>query len=96
MMWKLSWMSLVLSIYSEDEKSVFFGSTKELEWMTAKKIIWKQDGTKVTPISSGNLTRSLFLNVVMQQFLDPVRFESIVPLILGVPSFYDYTSEVLQ
>ena len=60
MMWKLSWVFLVFPIYSEYDKSVVFGNTKELERMTAKKIIWKKDETKVMPIPSGNLTRFLF------------------------------------
>ena len=47
---KFSWMLLVLlvfSVYAEDGTLVAVGSAKELKGITAKKVIWKTDGSEM-------------------------------------------------
>ena len=56
-MWKFNWMLLVLlafSVYAEDEKAVVVESAKELKGGTAKKIIWKKDGSEMALIPAGS------------------------------------------
>jgi len=50
-------MLLVLlgfSVHAEDEKLLVVGSAKELNGITAKKIIWKKDGAKMVLVPEGD------------------------------------------
>ena len=56
---RFSWMLLVLlgfSVYAEDEKLklLVVGSAKELNGITAKKILWKKDGAKMVLVPEGD------------------------------------------
>ena len=61
----LSWMLLVLlafSVYAGDEKAVVVGSAEELKGITAKKIIWKKDGSVMMSIPASDTIKPFWMD----------------------------------
>ena len=62
---KFSWMLLVLmafSVYADDEKAVVVGSAEELKGITAKKIIWKKDGSVMMSIPASDTIKPFWMD----------------------------------
>ena len=65
MMRKFSLMLLVMlafSAYAEDETLVAVGSAKELKGITAKKIIWKKDGSVMMSIPASDTIKPFWMD----------------------------------
>ena len=61
----LNWMLLVLlafSVYAGDEKAVVVGSAEELKGITAKKIIWKKDGSVMMSIPASDTIKLFWMD----------------------------------
>ena len=61
----LSWMLLVLlafSVYAEDEKAVVVGSAEELKGITAKRIVWKKDGSVMMSIPASDTIKPFWMD----------------------------------
>ena len=62
---KFSWVLLVLlafSVYAEDEKAVVIRSAEELKGITAKKIIWKKDGSVMMSIPASDTIKPFWID----------------------------------
>ena len=65
---KISWMLLMLlafSVYAEDETLVAVGNAKELQGITAKKIIWEKDGAVMMSIPASN---TIYIDLYIEPF----------------------------
>ena len=63
---KFSWMLLVLlafSVYAEDEDLLVVGSAKELKGITAKKVIWKKDGSVMMSIPALDTIKPFWMDI---------------------------------